>query len=180
MRVQPAGQIYPLDLTSDSGAAFPAHPADGQLFYRTDTRILYEYNSSVTRWLSLDRKYVPSSGPRVLNVSPGPVSGVQGFWPLFEDVYVESWITLVRLAATNNGSNFTTCTLNKQNPAKSDTSVASFTTAADSINTNAVHNVSIAAVIAFASFPTLYLNLASTGSPTTSDVASYLILRSAG
>ncbi len=179
MRVQPAGQIYPLDLTSDSGPAFPTAASDGQLFYRTDTRVLYEYNATATRWLSLDRKYVPGSGQRALN-GGAPVTGVLGFWVLFEDVYVESWVTLVRTATTNNGSNFLTVVLNKQNPAKSDTSVSSFTTASDAVSTNVVHNVSIAAIVAAASFPTLYINVTATGSTNDSDVVSYLILRAAG
>ncbi len=179
MRIQPAGQKYPLDLTGDSGTTFPTAAADGQLFYRTDTRILYEYDLAATRWLSLDRKYVPNAGPRVLN-GAGNVTGIIGFWMLFEDVYIESWVTLARTSGTNDGSNFTTATLKKQSPAQSDTTVSSFSTAADSTTTNVIHNVSIAAIVAAASFPILYVNLVSTGSPNIADWISYLILRSAG
>ncbi len=179
MRIQPAGQKYPLDLTGDSGTSFPTAAADGQLFYRTDTRILYEYNASATRWLSLDRKYVPGVGTRGLN-GVGNVTGVISFWSLFEDVYIESWVTLVRTSSTNDGSNFTTASLIKQNPAQSNTTVSSFSTAADSVSTNIIHTVSIAAVVAAASFPILYVNLVATGSPNSGDWISNLVLRSAG
>jgi len=164
---------------SASGTSFPGSPSDGDLFYRTDRRIMYEYDLASTSWLSLDRKYVPATGTRVLNGAAN-VTGIIGFWAIFEDVYIESWVTLVRTGGTNNGSNFSTGTLKKQSPAEADTTITTFSTSADSTTTNVIHNVSVAAVVATASFPAIYANVTATGSPTNGDFASYLILRSVG
>jgi len=162
-----------------AGTSFPGSPSDGDLFFRSDTRILYEYNSTVSRWLSVDRKYVPFSGSRVLNGTSG-FTGIPGFWLLFEDVYVESWVTLIRTAGTNDGSNFWTVQLQKQSPAQASTTISSFNTASDTVSNNVIHNVSIAAIIAAASFPCLFVNLSKTGATTDSDLVSYLVVRSAG
>ncbi len=178
MRIQPAGQYVQLDLTGDSGASFPAHPSDGQLFYRTDSRILYEYDVTSTHWLSLDRKYVPFTGTRVLNATT--TAGVYGWLPIFEDVYVESWATLLRLSPTNDGSNYWLVNFFKEDAALADTLITSFNTTADSPSTQVVHDINVSSVFAAASFKSFGLSTSKTGSPTQIDLSSVIVVRSVG
>ncbi len=178
MRIQPAGQYAQLDLTGDSGPAFPTNPADGQVFYRTDRRILYEYDLTSTHWLSVDRKYVTMAGGRVLNGTT--TTGIYGEVPVFEDIYIESFIVLAHLGATNNGSNYWSFALVKQSPAQADTTITTPDTHLDSASTNVIHNVSLLTVLAAASFPMLYVNVTKTGSPSAIDASFYLVVRSVG
>lgn len=161
-----------------SGTSFPGSPADADLFYRTDRRIMYEYNSSLTQWLSLDRKYVPFAASRVLNATG--TTGIYGWLPIFEDVYVESWVTTMRLGATNNGSNFWTLQFFKETPAIASTVISTISTSGDTAANNNVHNVSIAAVVAAASFSIFGISLSKTGTPTAGDLTSMLVVRSVG
>ena len=49
-----------------SGTSFPGSPSAGDLFYRTDRRIMYEYDVTTTHWLSLDRKYLTLGAAAIL------------------------------------------------------------------------------------------------------------------
>ncbi len=178
MRIQPAGQYAQLDLTGDAGTSFPAAPLDGQLFYRTDRRIIYEYDLSSTHWLSLDRKYVTMAGSRVLNNSGN--TGVAAEVPVFEDIYVESFVVLAHLGPTNNGSNYWSFALQKQSPAEAGTTITTPDTHLDTASNNVNHVVALAIVLVAASFPMLLVNMTTTGSPAAIDVSFYLIVRSVG
>jgi len=161
-----------------AGTSFPGSPSDGDLFYRSDRRILYEWQNSVSSWLSVDRKYVPFTGTRVLN-STG-TTGVYGWLPLFEDVYIESWASLIHIGTPNDGSNFYTVTFAKNASNQAGTTISSFSTSSDGTGVNAAHNISVASVVAAASFPSLGLNVAKTGTPSVFDLASVVIMRSVG
>ncbi len=178
MRIQPAGQLAQLDLTGDSGTSFPSHPLDGQLFYRTDRRIIYEYDLASTNWLSLDRKYATMAGSRVLNGSTS--TGVYGELPVFEDIYIESFVVLAHLITTNDASNFWSFALQKQSPAEASTTITTPDTHADAVSTNVIHAVSLAIIIATASFPMLLVSVTKTGSPSAIDASFYVIVRSVG
>ena len=161
-----------------SGTSFPGSPSDGDLFYRTDRRILYEYVSAVTKWLSLDRKYVPFGVATILQ--GGTTAGVIGYLPIFEDVYIESWQNTSRVVTTNNGSNFWTVTLFKQKPDTTNTVITSFTTASDTAGTYTNHGISITALVDSTVYNYFSANLTKTGTPGAVTEMGYLILRSVG
>lgn len=163
-----------------SGTSFPGSPSDGDLFYRTDRDILYFYKSSISKWLSVDRKYVPFTGTRILNASG--TAGVYGELPVFEDIYVESWQTVVHVGSVNNASNYWTVSLQDEPPGAWSpiSTIASFSTNADTPTTNQIHTIAVGAVVATASAPFVFLNMTKTGSPSNNDFASMLVVRSVG
>ncbi len=159
MRIQPAGQLAQLDLTGDSGTTFPAHPSDGQLFYRTDRNVIYFWKNSASAWLSLTRHEV---GLGIFNVtSNGGIGGL----PLESDIYLESFIVEARVLATNNGSNFWTVKLYGQTVTPVDTVLTSYTTASDAVNSHILHNVAYNAVISAATYANLLAQPETTGGP---------------
>jgi hypothetical protein len=159
MRIQPAGQYTQLDLTGDSGAAFPAHPSDGQLFYRTDRNVIYFYKSAVSQWLSLTRYEATFT---IFSITAN--GGVASF-PLDSDIYLEALIVWDRVATTNDGSNFWTVKLYGDNTAGSATVLTSFSTAADTHDNHILHNVAYNAIIASATYVDLLVQPEKTGSP---------------
>lgn len=166
-----------------SGTGFPSSPADGTLFFRTDTRIIYEYALSVTKWLSVDRKYAQLSPGDLTDdagLTKSSAVGVVGWFSLFEDMYVESWVTTSRVAGTNDGSNFYTYTLIKETVAEGQTTVATFNTSADTAANNTVHTVSVGSLFAAATNPMLVMTSAKTGVPTGYRCPSLLVVRSVG
>ena len=177
MRIQPAGQSYQLDLTGDSGASFPAHPSDGQLFYRTDRRIIYEYNNSASLWLSIERHY-QSVGSYQSAISVSGTSAGKG--TVGEDIYIEKWLATTQVGGTNNSSNKWTLTLYKQSPAEVSTSITSFDTGSDGSSATP-HSVSINASLASASFPILLVWATNTGAPGNLELCSTVVVcRSVG
>lgn len=92
------------------GAAFPASPTTGALFYRTDLGWLCYYDG--TRWLTAHEGAIDS--PVVTNIS---AAGQTGLIPVRTDY--ELWVTKVAqwylVATTNNGSNYWTITLRSVN-----------------------------------------------------------------
>lgn len=177
MRIQPAGQLAALDLTGDSGTSFPAHPSDGQLFYRTDRNIIYFYKASVALWLSVDRHYLMVGSYQ----SAISVSGTSaGKATVGEDIYIEKWLATTQVGGTNNSSNKWTVTLYKQNPAEVSTSVTSFDTGSDA-NSATPHSVSVNAEVVSASFPILFVYATSTGTPGNLELsATVVVCRSVG
>lgn len=160
-----------------SGTAFPGSPADGDLFYRTDRRILYEYVSGVTRWLSLDRKYVTFTveGSLLLNVT---FAGHIGIVPIFEDVYLEKFVATTEVSTTLNASNYWTFTLNTI-AATTGASVASIATSSDTVGTWTNHAVSVNAIVD-TTHQAFYVDSAKVGTPGTYTASLMLVLRSAG
>lgn len=164
------------DAELNSGTSFPGSPSDGDLFYRTDRGIIYRWNNTASHWLSIDRKYVAFGTGLFLEGGPGAVTG---YLPLYEDMYIDVWSART-LVFTNNGSNFWTVTLNKTNSSNTQTSIASFTTSADTASTWVSHDTTVGAVIAASSFKLLQLNYASTGTPSDHFGAHMLVVRSVG
>ena len=160
MRIQPAGQYAQLDLTGDSGAAFPSNPSDGQMFYRTDRNVVYFWMASASAWLSLTRHETVVGG--VFSISAS--AGVGGF-PLDSDIYLEAFIVEGRVATTNNGSNFWTANLIANTPVPAATTLTSFTTALDTHDAHVLHNVAYNAIISAATYADLLVSCSTTGSP---------------
>ncbi len=161
-----------------SGTSFPGSPSDGDLFYRTDRKILYEFDTTSTHWLSLDRKYFDLGMGDLLD--NGTTAGTVRRASIVEDVYIESWGTTVYVNTTNNGSNFWSFALRKATGAYTPTNLATFTTAADSVTTLTSHLVSIGVVLAASGFPLVDVNTTKTGSPGALRCPSFLIVRSVG
>lgn len=162
-----------------SGTSFPGGPSDGDLFYRTDTKILYEYGSGVSRWLSTDRKYVPLTGPTYLqgSTSVGPV----GYFPVFEDFYIEAFQCTTRVTSPNNASNYYAVNLYKSTVAASATSIAAIDTHLDTATDWALHTVSVSAIVVASTYPILQVNTSNgAGSPGDLIVAAAMVIRSAG
>ncbi len=173
MRIQPAGQYAQLDLTGDSGAAFPGNPSDGQLFYRTDRNILYFWKASASAWLSLTRHEVNLG---LFNISSNGGVGIQ---PLDADIYLEAFIIGGRVATTNDGSNFWTGKL-YGNTASTSTVLTSFSTGADTVNNQTLHNVAYNAIILASSYVDLLVQPEKTGSPGGYAGATKLVYRVVG
>ncbi len=178
MRIQPAGQYVQLDLTGDSGTSFPSDPADGQLFYRTDRRVIYEYDLASTSWLSLNRSYLPFAGSSILeNTTNTGTVGLMGLW---EDIYLESFVFFALCGATLDGSHYYTATLFKTPPTAAATALAAVSNNGDTAGTNTVHTASLGLVIVAASFPLLQVALTKTSTPGTHNFAYGLVARSVG
>ncbi len=160
MRIQPAGQYAQLDLTGDSGAAFPTNPSDGQMFYRTDRYIVYFWKASVSRWLSVPRYEGMVGGLFSVTVNTGI-----GFFPMDSDIYLEAFIITGRVATTNDGSNFWTAKLYGDTPAPVATVLTSFSTAADAPDQHILHNVAYNGIISASTYADLLLQPEKTGSP---------------
>jgi hypothetical protein len=162
------------------GTAFPGSPADGDWFYRTDRNILYFWSLSVGRWLTVNRQYAAFDGQNVLN--GGTTAGnTIGYWPVFEDVYVESFVTTTFVSTTNNGSNFYGISLTKTTPANSATTMTSFDTSADAASNWVVHNVPVNALVLASTHAVMsFLLNTKTGTPGGIFASSILALRQAG
>lgn len=126
-----------------SGTSFPGSPASGDLCFRTDRGILYFYDG--TRWLSVQLYQTHISVQTALApYSAGGSSGqfgvaFAGVW----DLWLEDFITNSAVITTNDGSNYWTIAVTRE---PSGTSLASYTTAADAVNTNVKHVVAIDAL----------------------------------
>ncbi len=175
MRIQPAGQYAQLDLTGDSGAAFPTNQSDGQLFYRTDRNIVYFWRASASAWLSITRHEISPGGLFSITANGGV-----GSLPLDADIYLEAFIVWGRVATTNDGSNFWTAKLYANTPAPVASVLTSFSTAADTHDVHVVHNVAYNAIISASTYADLLVQPEKTGSPGSYAGASKLIYRVVG
>jgi hypothetical protein len=175
--------VFGIAQTSASGLAagtsFPGSPSDGDLFYRTDRNILYFYKSSVTSWLSVDRKYVVL-GPGDLTDNSSTAGTIRRI-PLFEDIYIESWKATTFISGTNSGSAFWTYSLRAAtgNYGTLNT-LGSFSTNGDSGSTITKHSVSVDAVVSASSWGLIDVTNAKTGAPGTSRCMSIIVVRSVG
>src|SRR6185437_4567042 len=118
-----------------SGTSFPGSPSDGDWFYRTDNNVLYFYKLSIARWLSVDLKHVTFDQPQQF-VATTAVGNSFGRIPIFDDVYVEKWVSVALVQTTNNGSNYYAGQLLSDS-----TVVSSFDTSGDTLNTRTTHTV---------------------------------------
>jgi hypothetical protein len=126
-----------------SGTSFPGSPSTNDIFYRTDLALLFFYDG--TRWLTTTL-YVLNCGFGVAN-SPTGNDGYNAVPTETLDIWLVSYIASTYVVAPNDGSNFYTCHLNKTDAGNSNTSVASFTTAADTQNNWTRHVVAIGAAL---------------------------------
>ena len=160
-----------------SGTSFPVSPSAGDLFFRTDRGILYFYNSTVTKWLSVDR--------HIHSVLNGPYYGtatVGALWALAldEDTYVDEFVVQSFVSTTNNGSNFYTFALLSRDTTVTAATIASVNTSADSPSTLTTHSVSVGTVYASASIPQLEVTSSKSGAPGNNFSAGRVVTRSVG
>ncbi len=174
MRIQPAGQYAQLDLTGDSGAAFPTNPSDGQMFYRTDRNIVYFWKASASLWLSLTRLEATLG---LFNIT---ANGGVGLFAVDSDIYLEAFIVSARVTTTNDGSNFWTGKLYATTPAPVSSVLTSFSTAADTHDLHVLHNVAYNAVVSAATYVDLLVQPEKTGSPGGYAGSSKLVYRVVG
>jgi len=174
--------VYGIAQTSTSGlrsgTSFPGSPSDGDLFYRTDSRLLYEWDNTVGHWLSVNRWHVTFD---LGDISPDNTTTAGGArrLPLFEDIYIERWITTTFVATTNNGSNYWALTLNKHT-ATAAVSVSTFSTNLDTVNNYVPHNVSVGVVMDHTTYCALSVDTAKNGTPGGIRMPSQLVVRSVG
>lgn len=177
-----AGANYELPGSSfgtASGTSFPGSPSDGDLFYRTDTRILYEYDLSSLQWLSVDRKYV-SMGPGDV-IDATTTAAIVRAVPVFEKVYIESWQTNSFVSTTNTGSAYWTLTLRKFDTGASTTSnIGTFSTNADAASAATTHSVTIGVTVDPASNNRVDAISTKTGAPGALRCPMILVVRSVG
>lgn len=152
-----------------AGSVFPGSPSDGDVFYRTDKRIMYVYYSSVSKWLSMDVKYI-SHGPGGSNPGSGVSPGDYSFLPITEDLYIESWECSTFVSATNDASHYWTVDLKKTASPNTSTSITSFTTASDGVSTWKAHTATVGALVSAAS----YVQFDVVGTKTSTPGALYL------
>lgn len=150
-----------------SGTSFPVSPTDGDLFFRTDLDLLCRYRSTGTRWVTVTLYAEPFGvGDKVNPDIVGSGMGRMSVWSTDYDLYLESFYATTFVATTNSGSHFWNVAVNKTTAANVSTSIATFSTAADTVNNYTNHKVSIAAILGGgATYKTMTLNPAVSGSP---------------
>lgn len=150
-----------------SGTSFPGTPADGDLFYRTDKDLLCRYRSTGTRWVCCCLHGIGNQ----LNMVDSFQSATTDIWrsTFVEtdfDVWIEKLYCTTYVSGTNNGSNFYTIALMKNDTSFTQTSIGSFTTASDSGSTQVPHLASVGAALVASSYPSVSLAIsAKTGGP---------------
>lgn len=165
----------------EQGNAFPGSPTNGQWFYRNDRNVLYFWNNSVSRWLTVDLKYVPFSQAGVLNSGQTTAGQNLGGIVIAEDIFVEKWMTQTFVVTTNNGTNFWTVAFQKTSPANVQTSITTFDTSADTASTWTSHVVAVNALILASGFSLLqFSNTVKTSTPGNLFIVSQVTLRIAG
>lgn len=143
-----------------SGTAFPPGPATNQRFTRTD--LGYDCYYDGTRWLTVEEYAVTimAQGGALL----GTTTATDLFAPIDNGTY-DCWLTRVnavsQINTTLNGSNYWTFALTRQPSA---TSLGSFNTSADTVNTPARHDITIGA-LSGASDKYVWFQATKTGSP---------------
>ena len=70
----------------DKGTSFPGSPSGGTLYYRTDVDILFQYDGSRSKWLSVDthtltcgRSAITAAGTTYMRVGDATQSSLSGF-----------------------------------------------------------------------------------------------------
>jgi hypothetical protein len=126
-----------------SGTAFPSGPVSGQRYTRTDIYGGMDFQYDGTRWRSIQ---VFQSAIIQENLLSWTIDAQRWRFPLFQPTY-SVWLIEMRgdtvTATTNDGSHYWTVKLAK---GSDNTTIVSFTTAADTVNAEANHLVAIGAV----------------------------------
>lgn len=163
------------------GSAFPVGPAVNDVFYRTDRGLWYFWNG--TNWLTVNL-YGAFLGAAAANLTfPITVAGFPLIGPVpwntvgaRRDVYLEGWRVITNVNATNNATNYWSIGLERHPSA---TVLGSFTTAADSANTQVTHGGAIGALLGVTDLR-LALNATKTGAPGSLDAPTYIEYRQVG
>lgn len=143
------------------GTVFPASPADGDRFYRSDLHLECFWNATAGVWLTtslmvLNTSWVGAAlavNTRAAEVTPR------------DDMYIETVSFSARVnSGTNNGSNYWRLTLYKTTPAEVSTAIGGTTTAAVAAGVSKIAQVVIGAVVG-AGYSNLNLWCAKTGAP---------------
>lgn len=119
------------------GTAFPASPASGARFFRTDLGWLCYYDG--TRWLTVHDYLVPLTtdflSATVLDAEIVVVEPRTDYAP-----YITRCIAVSRVATTNNGTNYWVVTFQGRNiNFSAASSISQFNTSADAVNTYVRH-----------------------------------------
>lgn len=160
----------------NGGTSFPASPATGDRYWRSDLGLEAYYDGA--QWLSTT----------LFDINPGSliavtVTGVQTFriptrTKSTYSIYVEKWIFTTFVATTNDGSNCWVTALEKLDTANSATSVVTQSTSADTVSTWTNHEVSVGVAFSPATNPALRINVTTkTGSPGSLTAAVGLVYR---
>lgn len=148
-----------------AGTSFPASPANGDRFFRTDRGIEYFYDSTLTKWLSvhLHTMHGPlaegwtTAGAGTLQKSGLPLEAGQ-------DIYLVAMTNVAMVQTTNNGSNYWSAILYKHD-GSSAVQVVAFTTSAYAPNVYNRFTLTIGTVIPASSQLQLFCLVSSTGTP---------------
>ena len=128
------------------GTAFPGSPSTGDLFHRTDlTPALWRYDG--TRWLCTCQHEVGIGGEQTL--LPATVDSAVFRWPVRQDrgIYLDRIACVTFVTTTNSGAAFWTIAISRRSGANANTSIASFTTSADTANNWVNHDQAVGSVL---------------------------------
>lgn len=150
------------------GTAFPASPATGQQFFRTDLGLDCYYDG--TRWLTKTLYEQELSVAPVLQPYSANSSGAlkASLWNGLYDIWAINWQSITYVATTNTGSAYWTCELFKETieAAYSSASLGSFNTSADAADRVEAHTVAVNALLG-TGYGSLTVTIAKTSTPGT-------------
>ncbi len=145
-----------------AGTSFPGGPSTGDLFWRTDLKLLCTYDG--TRWVTVQEYAISAVGE---SLQPMTVVGAISALPVDNtyDLYVTRILASLFINGTNNGSNYWTLTGNKVATNNSSTSLGTVNTSADAGSTWLPKTITVNAVVVKGTYPLIRLNMSTTGSP---------------
>lgn len=159
----PSGGVTPTDGSSGipAGSSFPAAPATGQQYFRTDLGLAFYYDG--THWLTINQY------ARTLWTTPStsavPSSGIGVTVPPDFDLWVETLVATVT-ASPNNGSNYWTGSLTQLATNGTPTLIGStFNTSAAPSATYVSYVATVGAAVHGATNPILSVSMVATGTP---------------
>ncbi len=152
------------------GTAFPTSPVSGDMFYRSDLKMLCVYDG--TRWLTAQRF---SFGINSLNTSGGANLGCRTLGTY--GLYAETVCLSTQVIAPNDASNYWTVIFNARNTTRTATSaLQSFNTAADAAGAYVARETT-PSTQAPANYGILDITLSKSGSPGNLDLYAALYWR---
>lgn len=163
------------------GTSFPGSPSNNDLFRRTDRNLIYFYKSSISQWLTIQLFEVGIGGQQQVFPNSAGTSQSWIWWPIRQDygIYLERLICTTFVGSPNGASDYYTVSLHRFSGANVATSIASFTTAADSHSNWVNHDQAINAVLD-ASARALRIGGSRSGNPGTAYALSTLSYRLIG
>lgn len=165
-----------------SGTSFPTSPSTGDRFYRTDRRLEYVYDASITRWLTTQVFTDDFRAPDGTTAN-GSVWGAT--WLSFAyDMYLVSLEAAIFVGTTNDINNYWALVLRAFDGAAATTTYAEANSASQAANTMVLSHTAINQVLSAGSgVDALVLQLTKAGSGTLPGplyAAAKLIYRLAG